>query len=800
MVDQLKPGTILDGRYRVDAVLGQGGFGITYAAENIRVGMRVAVKELFWQGHSVRSSEASPEVALIRTDDETVFEDQKRRFLQEARTIRDFSDQAGVVRILDYFETNGTAYIVMEFVDGMTLAKRYAEERMPCEELLRRFLPIIDTLDAIHKAGVIHRDISPENIMVQPDGSLKLIDFGAARQYLNEDGRYTTISRDSYSPGEQYDKNGRQGPWTDVYALCATLYACICGTPPQGAVQRMFLDELRAPSELGVDIKPAYEAILMKGLQLRPEKRWRNMEELARAIRDALPEEKPKANDRRGLLVGLLAGLLCAAVAIGAWAWHRYDVTHKFRGIETERIRFLAAEDASAAEFAEAQDELRGRLEAFAGRDNYILTVEGTSLWVTLPLDCFDDREITAVIREQLLEPVYGAIDNYFYEDKAIWEDPAQSIIAGVNQVLPSALEGPTMQYKYVCDVQREPLTKGQRANEIMDFKTRLDALGVPYAFGTAYGNDDKFVFRLGLDRACSLVQNTVGATYPLCIGNQFYDIKTIRSYDHLEIVEEDGGAYFRFTIDESDGNDRRTLEAFTRASLEIGYDRIYLLDRDRKPIACAVITEPVTDGVLEFRELCLDGYSALDESTRWLWDYFDVLIYQTSLPTYLTMVGWEYIDADGVVRLDDTWPELRFRYASYPDRAQALRERLRAIHEQYGYKITEGYSAFFIDLNLTPDETLPEQVRARLPELLELLQIDHKPVPKSLIFRFIEEEDEKWLRFVVSTSYVHKNSAFRTDFTSLYWGTDVKPLYDALVDLFADYDWDSVGLEPFSL
>ena len=135
---QLRPGTVLDGRYRIDAMMGQGGFGITYAAENTRVGMKVAVKELFWRGHSVRRDEASPEVALADGTDSEVFESQKRRFLQEARTIRDFSGQPGVVRILDYFEANGTAYIVMEFVEGETLAARAAAGPMPCEDQIGR--------------------------------------------------------------------------------------------------------------------------------------------------------------------------------------------------------------------------------------------------------------------------------------------------------------------------------------------------------------------------------------------------------------------------------------------------------------------------------------------------------------------------------------------------------------------------------------------------------------------------------------------------------------------------------------
>lgn len=790
---QLQPGTILDERYRIDAVLGQGGFGITYAAENIRVGLKVAIKELFWREHCLRSNFDSPEIALTNAADAPVFEEQKQRFLREARTIRDFSGHAGVVGILDYFEANNTAYIVMEYVEGETLSARFAASPLPCEELLRQFLPIVDTLGAIHKAGVIHRDISPDNIMIQPDGSLKLIDFGAARQYQSDNGRFTAISRDSYSPAEQYDKNGRQGPWTDVYALCATLYACVCGAPPQEAIQRIFLDELKTPSQLGVSIKPAYESIIMRGLQLRPEKRWQSMDDLAKAIRAALPAEKPVSNKP---VIAFLAGLLCVALVLGIWGWRRYDETHKFRGIETEQIRFEATEDTTASEFAAAQVELGKRLDDFAGEDNYILNVDGDSLWVTVPLESFDNRDIPVVLHEQFNELIPGRDIHWWYDCKADWEDPAFSMFAGKNQVLPEQLKGPQMIYAYTWS---DSLTAGQRANLIVDFKSRLDALDAPYAFGTAYGNKDVLVYQIGLDRAGPFIENTLRTNYPLCIGNEFYRVNSIESSDLLKTEEgEDGALVMRYVT--HDEYSIKALETYTRDMLEAGLDTIYLMDQDDRAIACTTITEPVTDGTLIFSKFCLAGIESLDAQNRWLSEYFDTLLYQTKLPTNLSSRGWEYIDDEGNRLLDNINPEYGLKSLPSPERNPTLHERLSEICREYGYEYHEGNTSHFVLMDLKPDETFAEEIKNLLPEIVKKLQIDHELIWKSLIFCLIDESRGNKIRFAIFSTYYYDSNLdsgrFKTAWTTLAIGKPATSLYDTVDDWFEAYDWTSLGLE----
>ena len=804
---QLQPGTILDERYRIDAVLGQGGFGITYAAENIRVGLKVAIKELFWKGHCLRPDQTSQEIALDDATDAQLFEEQKQRFLREARTIRDFSGQAVVVGILDYFEANNTAYIVMEFVEGETLAARFAEGPMACEELLRRFLPIIDTLDIIHRAGVIHRDISPDNIMIQSDGSLKLIDFGAARQYQSDESHYTAISKNSYSPCEQYDRNGHQGPWTDVYALCATLYACVCGTPPQGALQRMFLDELKAPSQLGVSITPAYESIIMRGLQLRTEKRWQSMDELAKAIRAALPKEKPASNNRRGVVIGLLAGLLCVALALGVWGWRHYDETHKFRGIETEQIQFSATNDTTATEFAAAQVELRKRLDDFAGKDNYLLTVDGDSMTLILPLSVFDNREIWDVIKEHFSNLVPEKGTNIWYEKKANWEDPVYSMFAGKNQVKPEALEGPTLVFRYDWEddfLQSTPLTLGQRANAILDFKQRIDSLGVPYAFGTAYGNDNSIMVRMNLDRIGNPIFDTIGEEYqPLAFDampyNSFFGGLNIGFDFVMELIEEeDTTTGLLFSAKYND--DIEKLKNYTQAMIEQGLDKIYLIDKESTPIAYSVISEPIIDGKLAFRDFCLEGISTIGDDTRWLLEYYNTLINNTRLPYKCTMNDWQYIDADG------NPPPKGFEWVyglnyAVQNTCPALREDLCALEKEYGFTLKEKSGSFGLLFGLPLDDNLPTAIAEKLPQLLEAIEVNNQILPKYIDIIFTDENDDgKYIslrcRFTLSTSYDITDCCFKNTCRMVVWGKDIEPWRERI----RRWWWDEFDGTPYKL
>ena len=803
MAHLLKSGMILDGRYRIDRMLGEGGFGITYAAENVRIGLKVAIKEFFWHDHSTRNIDESPCVSFLRAEDRESFQAQKDRFLKEARILRDFSSLAGIVHILDYFEENNTAYIVMEYVEGVTLNQYLAGHggQMEAEAVLRRMLPVIDSLDQIHKSGVIHRDISPDNIMVTPEGELKIIDFGAARQILSDQTPMTAITKACYAPSEQYDKNGRQGPWTDVYALCATLYRCVTGAPPESAIQRMFLDELKAPSQLGIAIAPACEEVIMKGLQLRPEKRWQGMDELAKAVRDALPHPPPPPPPiPRGLIIGLLAGLLCVALALGIWGWRRYGETHKFRGIETERIRFEATEDTTAAEFAAVPEELRKRLEAFVEKDNYILTVNGDSILLTLPLSTFENREIWNVITEHFSKLVPEKGTYIRYEMKANWEDPAHSMIAGQNQVLPDALEGPAVMIRYNWD---DSLTRGQRANLIVDFKTRLDTLGVPYAFGSAYGNDDSIMIRIGTDRMGEPVLNILGESYwPFdftSLPNSSFD-EVPDSYSvPLEIIKSDASPSGLLFCEQSDSS-RESLKNYTQSMAEIGLDRIYLVDSERKPIAYTVVSAPITDGKLAFQDFCLKGLSSIGPDNGWLLEYYDTVVNKTKLPTKCSLNAVQYVDADGNISLEDVEIDYGITYTGDIDDAQALRNKLQSLEAKYGFTLKEN-DDFWLFLDLPLDDSLPENIAAKLPAILAVISDGARIFQKDVFIVVSEEQqDDKYIysrsRFIISTSYEYDKNRFTNTCSMSVWGDVLEPWQESIERWWEEFDPSSYGIE----
>lgn len=277
----LKSGKILNNRYVIEKVLGEGGFGITYKGIDKLLAVEVAVKEYFPQGFVTRNNVYSEEITITQMKYEDLFQKGKERFLSEARVLAKFNKELGIVSVTDFFEENNTAYIVMEYLDGITL-KDYIENNglLSMDDMLGLMSPLMEALDAVHKEGLIHRDISPDNIMLLSNGGIKLMDFGAARTYTEFGQKSLSIMlKHGYAPEEQYRTHGVQGPWTDIYALSATIYKCITGQTPVESLQRVLSDTLQSPSQMGIQIQPWQEYALMKGLSVRQENRYQNMRE-----------------------------------------------------------------------------------------------------------------------------------------------------------------------------------------------------------------------------------------------------------------------------------------------------------------------------------------------------------------------------------------------------------------------------------------------------------------------------------------------------------------------------------------
>ena len=294
----LRMGTRLNNRYLIQGVLGEGGFGITYVGMDEVLCQKVAVKEFFPRGAITRNNQQTNEVVSVYGTKAANLHQGEEKFLQEARTLAQFNNVAGVVRVQDFFRENGTAYIVMEYLEGITL-KQYLQTYGPIsvEEMQNIFAPILEALDKIHQNGVIHRDISPDNIMCLPEGEAKLMDFGAARDYTDysEEG-LSVILKMGFAPIEQYDSHGKQGPWTDIYALGATMYQCLTGRKPDDATKRSLEDTLVSPSMLGVHIAPPVEYAIMRALQIRPADRYRNLGEFCEDLYSVVSDNTVSVN------------------------------------------------------------------------------------------------------------------------------------------------------------------------------------------------------------------------------------------------------------------------------------------------------------------------------------------------------------------------------------------------------------------------------------------------------------------------------------------------------------------------
>lgn len=279
----IPPGTVLMGRYLVGRVLGEGGFGITYIGCDLRLELKVAIKEYFPTNWVARHSDVSLAVSNY-AGAASSYEKGKSRFLYEARTMAKMDKQPEIVSVRDFFELNNTAYIVMEYVDGTTFKELVAQRggRIPAGELLHLIEPLFSALSAVHAAGLIHRDISPDNLMLER-GSVRLLDFGCARESTQGDETMTITLKHGYAPIEQYQHRG-QGPWTDVYGLSATIYYCLTGKTPPQALDRLMDDEIIMPRRLGVDLTEKQEKALLRGMGIKQHQRFRSVEELHTAL------------------------------------------------------------------------------------------------------------------------------------------------------------------------------------------------------------------------------------------------------------------------------------------------------------------------------------------------------------------------------------------------------------------------------------------------------------------------------------------------------------------------------------
>ena len=289
----LQPESILADRYIIGKVLGFGGFGITYIAWDSLLEKKVAIKEYLPSDFATRVPGQS-QVSVYGGERAEQFDAGLKSFIEEAQRLAKFESIDGIVKIFDSFIENDTAYIIMEFLDGRTLKSILKEKKkIPYQEAIGYILPVLNALSEVHKSGIIHRDIAPDNIFVSKDGKVSLIDFGAARYATTLHSKsLSVILKPGYAPEEQYRTRGNQGPWSDVYAIAATLYRAITGIVPEESLERTTQDNLKEPSKLGVDLPKSLENAIMNALNIKAEDRIQSAKEFADALAGEVEVER----------------------------------------------------------------------------------------------------------------------------------------------------------------------------------------------------------------------------------------------------------------------------------------------------------------------------------------------------------------------------------------------------------------------------------------------------------------------------------------------------------------------------
>ncbi len=302
----LRRNTILKGRYLVGNMLGQGGFGITYIGFDLVLNIKVAIKEYFPMGSVSRDRSRSNRLLWgTAQNSQEQWRAGCESFLKEARRMAKIDTIPEIVRVRDTFLENQTAYIVMDFVEGRTLKDRIMKEgTMAFPDCLSLLWPLMESLDKVHQQGLIHRDISPDNIMIQKDGSVRLLDLGAAKDMsAAPQGASQLVTKRGFSPMEQYMETGKVGAWTDVYALCATIYYCITGKVVPEALERLMEDKLSLDVPVKKPLSREQKEALLAGLAVKPEERIQTVSELLSALAGEGGEEKyrQRSQDLRGL-------------------------------------------------------------------------------------------------------------------------------------------------------------------------------------------------------------------------------------------------------------------------------------------------------------------------------------------------------------------------------------------------------------------------------------------------------------------------------------------------------------------
>lgn len=378
----LRPGMCLRDRYVLGRVLGEGSFGISYIAWDCLLDTVVAIKEYFpasLVSRHISEEDEDTNVYIYEKRESQKHQESLKKYLGEAKSLSAYYDLDGIVSVRDFFYANNTAYIVMGYVDGISV-KEYVEKNGPIEgeKFLRMLEPVIQSLAKVHQTGVLHRDISPDNMLLTRDEKLVLIDFGAARkENINMTRSMTVVFKRGFSPEEQYRTRGQQGAWTDVYALCATAYYALTGKAPDESIQRVLEDDMPSLTEMtDVDLPMQQKRAFMKGMTVDFHHRYQTMDELYQGLYQQGRDKK-----HLGAWLAGAAALVCCVALLGTGAvygLHKHSQAKK-DAIQTEAPQQTALAEVTTTPYAADVQEYqmisfksmtkKEALKALAGQD-----------------------------------------------------------------------------------------------------------------------------------------------------------------------------------------------------------------------------------------------------------------------------------------------------------------------------------------------------------------------------------------------------------------------------------------------
>ena len=364
---QLSPGILLADRYEIEDVLGWGGFGITYLAYDQSLDLQVAVKELF-PSNLVYRMPWSTQVEVHSEKMKLEFERGMHRFLEEARNMAQFAEEKHIVHVYNYFQENDTAYLVMEYLEGCTLKDMITEKggRLPYTQVVSIMRDVLDAFSALHKRKIIHKDISPDNIFICTDGTVKLIDFGAAGSVDEADElTRSVILKPGYAPPEQYRTKGRLGPWTDIYAAGATMYYALTGVVPEESVNREVKDTIVMPQQIVPEIPEYLSRILMKCMAVPVTLRFQNTKELLKKLQKEKKVASVKTTlfRRKLMRVAVILLFLTAILTAGYKEISYADSRQKQASLEPCTITVWTMAEDGAVE--EQKERMRTALQEF---------------------------------------------------------------------------------------------------------------------------------------------------------------------------------------------------------------------------------------------------------------------------------------------------------------------------------------------------------------------------------------------------------------------------------------------------